>query len=92
MPDADQHLYERAYAAIDGLLAPPGVVLYLTASAEELLRRVRNRGLSSEAWVDLAMIERVSVLYDEWIATELATTIVERVEGIWRSVPWLPGR
>jgi deoxyadenosine/deoxycytidine kinase len=68
MPEEDRELYERAYAAIEDLLPAPGVVVYLTAGPEELVRRVRARQLSSETWVDLEVIQRVASLYEQWLA------------------------
>ncbi len=65
--ERDYRTYRDLYESMLQFLPPPDVVVYLHASVETLLKRIRMRGRDFEQDIDPAYLEQLNVLYDAWI-------------------------
>lgn len=66
MSDRDYATYRELYTALSTLLQPPDLVVYLRASTDTLRRRISMRGREYEQSIDVAYLERLNELYEEW--------------------------
>jgi deoxyadenosine/deoxycytidine kinase len=48
-------------------LRPPDLLVYLRASVPTLVRHIQSRGRDFENTIRIEYLERLNVLYDEWI-------------------------
>ncbi len=67
MDERDYSTYRDLYETMIQFLPPPDVVVYLHATVETLLRRIRLRGRAFEQDIDPAYLGQLNTLYDAWI-------------------------
>lgn len=67
MVDRDYRSYRELYETLTQFLPPPDLVIYLRASTETLLRRIRLRGREFEQDIDPAYLQQLNILYEDWI-------------------------
>lgn len=67
MDERDYRTYRQLYEAVISVLPPPDLVIYLQASVPTLLERIALRGRDYEKSIDRAYLEKLNVLYNEWI-------------------------
>ena len=65
LSDEEHRLYLQLYAPIAATLPAPDLVLWLRASPETLLSRIRRRGIAMERTIDRDYVERLSDAYAE---------------------------
>lgn len=68
MTDRDYKSYSELYTVLTEFLPPPDVVVYLRASVETLLDRIRKRGREFEQNIDPRYLRQLNNLYEDWIA------------------------
>jgi len=68
MTERDYKSYWELYEVLTQFLPPPEMVIYLRASVETLLKRIRMRGREFEQTMDPAYLLRLNGLYEDWIA------------------------
>lgn len=69
MSTRDYSIYQDLYQILIDLLPPPNLVVYLRATVDTLLERINTRGRGFEAGISRSYLERLNVLYEEWIAS-----------------------
>jgi deoxyguanosine kinase len=69
LSDEEYRLYAQMHQPIATQLREPDLVVWLQASAETLLERVRKRGIAAERGIDLAYLERLGNAYAEFFAS-----------------------
>jgi deoxyadenosine/deoxycytidine kinase len=69
MSTRDYSVYQDLYQILIDLLPPPNLVVYLRATVDTLLERINTRGRGFEAGISRSYLERLNVLYEEWIAS-----------------------
>jgi deoxyadenosine/deoxycytidine kinase len=57
-------LYDRLYGALGPRVVKPDLVIYLQASTEVLLRRIKRRGRAYERQIDPAYVETLATAYN----------------------------
>lgn len=67
MTDRDYGSYRELYEVLTEFLPPPDMVVYLRASVDTLLKRIRLRGRDFEQDIDPDYLDRLNLLYEEWI-------------------------
>lgn len=67
MDDRDYHSYRELYEVLTLFLPPPDLVVYLQASVDTLLCRIKRRGREYERDIAPAYLEQLNVLYESWI-------------------------
>ena len=67
MDQRDYDTYCDLYETMGKFLPPPDVVVYLKASVETLLERIRLRGREFERDIDPSYLRQLNNLYTEWI-------------------------
>ena len=67
MSTRDYGVYQDLYRILIDLLPPPNLVVYLRTSVDTLLERINTRGRGFEAGISRSYLERLNVLYEEWI-------------------------
>jgi deoxyadenosine/deoxycytidine kinase len=67
MSDRDYQSYRELYEVLTQFLPPPDIVIYLRASVETLLKRIRMRGRVFEQDIDPEYLVRLNHLYEDWI-------------------------
>jgi len=65
--ERDYQTYQELYQALVEFLPPPDLVLYIKASVDTLLTRIKQRGRDYEESIDPAYLEGLNILYDQWI-------------------------
>lgn len=65
--ERDYATYSDLYRTMTALVPPPDVVVYLRASVETLVERIRMRGREYEQAIDPAYLHQLNRLYEEWI-------------------------
>lgn len=68
LSDDEYRLYAQMHGPIAAELRPPDLVVWLQASPQTLLGRVRRRGLKMEQAIDIAYLARLSAAYAEFFA------------------------
>ncbi len=66
--ERDYGTYRELYRVLSGFLPPPDLVIYLRASVDTLLRRIRRRGRDYERKISPDYLAQLNALYDTWIA------------------------
>ena len=69
MSTRDYGVYQDLYRILIDLLPPPNLVVYLRTSVDTLLERINTRGRGFEAGISRSYLERLNILYEEWIAS-----------------------
>jgi deoxyadenosine/deoxycytidine kinase len=65
--DRDYSSYRELYQVLVDFLPPPDLVVYLRASVETLLTRIKNRGRDYERQISADYLAQLNSLYEEWI-------------------------
>ena len=68
MDARDYSSYRDLYEALTDFLPPPDLIVYLQASTDTLVQRIRRRGRAFEQDMNPAYLAQLNQLYDEWIA------------------------
>jgi deoxyadenosine/deoxycytidine kinase len=67
MTDRDYDSYHELYRVLTEFLPPPDVVVYLRASVDTLLERIRKRGREFEQDIAPAYLGQLNGLYEDWL-------------------------
>jgi deoxyadenosine/deoxycytidine kinase len=67
MNPRDYRAYQDLYKGISAFLPPPDLLVYLKASVETLVARIRLRGRDFERDISPDYLRRLNLLYDNWI-------------------------
>lgn len=67
MQERDYITYQTLYQTLCSALVTPDLVVYLKASVPTLLKRISIRSRDYERSISVAYLERINVLYEEWI-------------------------
>lgn len=74
-PD-EQTLYDTVFHLLDARLPKPDLVVYLQASPEVMLQRIRKRGIGYEKGVTEEYLEHLTNAYNAWFFTYDATPLL----------------
>ncbi len=66
--ERDYSSYRELYQVLVDFLPPPDLVVYLRASANTLIYRIRNRGREYERQITHEYLLQLNKIYEEWIA------------------------
>lgn len=66
LSEAELQLYERIYGLLRPRLVQPDLVLYLQATPQVLMRRLRNRGRDFEATLQVSYMEALIRAYNQF--------------------------
>ena len=66
LDDAEFQLYSRIYEHVKPQVPAPDLVVYLQASVDTLIHRVRRRGTPMESGIDEAYLRRISEAYTRY--------------------------
>lgn len=66
LDDAEYQLYDRIHAHVKPQAPVPDLVIYLQASVDTLVSRVKRRGVPSESAIDEAYLRRLSEAYTRY--------------------------
>ncbi|PWH20834.1 MAG: deoxynucleoside kinase [Ardenticatenia bacterium] len=69
MDARDYATYVALYEVFRQMLPPPHLLVYLKASVPVLLQRIALRGRDFERHISPGYLERLNILYENWIAT-----------------------
>lgn len=67
MSARDYQNYTELFKVMASFLRPPDLLVYLRASVPTLVRHIQSRGRDFENTIRIEYLERLNVLYDEWI-------------------------
>jgi hypothetical protein len=67
MDDRDWENYQELFHEMTSYLRPPDLIVYLRASTDSLISRIKKRGRDYEQNIDLAYLHRLNIYYDRWI-------------------------
>ncbi len=67
MTDRDYDSYHELYRVLTEFLPPPDVVVYLRASVDTLLERIRKRGREFEQDIAPTYLGQLNGLYEDWL-------------------------
>lgn len=65
--ERDYNSYRELYQVLSEFLPPPDLVIYLRASVETLVNRIRHRGRDYERRISPEYLGQLNELYEEWI-------------------------
>ncbi|MEN6392351.1 MAG: deoxynucleoside kinase [Anaerolineaceae bacterium] len=65
--DRDYGTYCELYQVLTEFLPPPDLVIYLKASVEVLINRIKSRGRDYERKITPEYLNQLNTLYDDWI-------------------------
>ncbi len=68
MDDRDYANYRSLFDAMTSYLSPPGLLVYLRADVDTLLKQIALRGRSFEQTISRSYLEQLNSLYEKWIA------------------------
>ena len=66
--ERDYNSYSELYRVLTEFLPPPDLVIYLRASVQTLVQRIRLRGRDYERKIEPDYLQQLNDLYEEWIA------------------------
>ncbi|MBC7224682.1 MAG: deoxynucleoside kinase [Anaerolineae bacterium] len=69
LSERDYHAYRRVFDLVVASLPRPDLLLYLRASPETLLQRIRSRGRPIERGITLEYLSLLDSFYEEWLET-----------------------
>lgn len=72
MDDRDWENYQELFKEMTSYLRPPDLIVYLRASTDSLISRIKKRGRDYEQNIDLEYLHRLNIYYDRWIKELLA--------------------
>jgi deoxyadenosine/deoxycytidine kinase len=64
----DYENYVDLFSIMTTYVRPPDLLVYLKASVPTLVRHIQSRGREFEASIRLDYLERLNVLYEDWVA------------------------
>jgi deoxyadenosine/deoxycytidine kinase len=67
MDTRDYENYCALFSIMTAYLRPPDLLVYLRASVPTLVRQIQARGRAFEAGIRIDYLERLNVLYEDWI-------------------------
>jgi deoxyadenosine/deoxycytidine kinase len=67
MNDRDWENYRNLFKVMISFLRKPDLIIYLKASTDTLLTRIKNRNRSYETTIDPEYLHTLNVSYDKWI-------------------------
>jgi deoxyadenosine/deoxycytidine kinase len=67
MSARDYKNYTELFNVMTTFLRPPDLLVYIRASVPTLVRHIQSRGRDFENTIRIEYLERLNVLYDEWI-------------------------
>lgn len=67
MTDIDWQNYQELFAEMTHYLRKPNLIVYLQASTDSLISRIRKRGRDYEQNIDLEYLHLLNIHYDAWI-------------------------
>ncbi len=76
----DYATYMQLYELIDRSLTPPRLLIYLKASAPNLISQIKRRGRVYESSIDAAYLSNLNTLYDEWVDSYTGPKLVIEVD------------
>ncbi len=68
MSTRDFDNYQNLFAVMTSYLTPPDLLVYLRASVPTLVNHIQLRGREFESTIRIEYLERLNVLYEEWIS------------------------
>ena len=74
LSDDEYRLYAQMYAPIAAQLPEPDVVVWLQASPQTLLQRVRRRGVTMDERIDIAYLAGLADAYAEYFSSSTGCT------------------
>jgi deoxyadenosine/deoxycytidine kinase len=81
LSERDWKTYLALYRTLTTLLTPPDLVVYLRASVATLRRRIVLRARSIESAISDEYLQRLNVLYEEWISRfDIAPVLVVQAD------------
>lgn len=80
MSQRDWNNYRSLFKEMTSFLAKPALVVYLKASTDTLITRVRKRGREYERRISPEYLHRLNVAYDRWIGQAVEQFPVLTVE------------
>jgi deoxyadenosine/deoxycytidine kinase len=63
----DYETYHDLYQTVSEFLSAPDLVIYLRASTNTLMERIRHRNRDYERTIQVAYLQQLNDLYEEWI-------------------------
>jgi deoxyadenosine/deoxycytidine kinase len=93
LSNEDHETYRRLFDILTGVLRAPNMIVYLRASPEFLLERVRRRGRDYERRITLDYLARLGEGYESWIdriraSVPVLTVPVETVDFLHDKTAW----
>jgi len=76
LDDAENELFTRIFEIMDPQLAQPGVLIYLHTPVATLQEHIRRRGRGYEQAIQDSYLERVSIMYEDYLKTLTIPVIV----------------
>lgn len=67
MDDRDWENYQELFSEMTSYLRPPDLIVYLKASTDALISRIKKRGRDYEQNIDLGYLHLLNIYYDRWI-------------------------
>jgi deoxyadenosine/deoxycytidine kinase len=67
--DRDYLTYQDLYKVLCEFLPPPNLVIYLKASVDTLLSRIKTRGRDYERSISPEYLSQLNILYSQWVST-----------------------
>ena len=68
MTDRDWRTYKELFRNMTQFLQKPDLIIYLRASTDTLLSRIRNRGRDFERSISPEYLHSLNISYDKWIS------------------------
>ena len=68
MDERDYNSYRELYQVLSEFLPPPDLVVYLRASVDTLVERIKLRGRDYERQISPNYLTRLNKLYEEWLS------------------------
>ncbi len=68
MTERDWENYRNLFAIMTSFLRKPDLIIYLQASTDTLLSRIRGRDRDFERSIDPEYLHRLNIAYDQWIS------------------------
>lgn len=67
MEKRDWENYQELFGEMTGYLRAPDLIVYLQASTDSLISRIKKRGRDYEQNIDLEYLHLLNIYYDRWI-------------------------
>jgi len=69
MSDRDWNTYSSLFKNITSLIDKPDLLVYLRASTDTLISRIKKRNRDFEKDISIEYLHRLNILYDKWISS-----------------------